>query len=1068
MNSQLLNIPRRLLALCMVFAVSACGGGSAESPVIEPFYPEASAEWQLVWSDEFDGSALDAGNWEVQTGDGSQYGLTRWGNDELQWYTPDNLVVEDGILRVEARSEQAQAGFPYTSGRIRSLGKLDFQYGRVEARIRSASGKGLWSAFWMLPSDDRFGGWASGGEIDIMEVVNAGTAEENYYASLHHGFAWPLNQTTTESIGIADPAGDFHIYSIEWTADYIRWFVDGRNFMTVDAEHWYSYYYAGEQAGYEAGEGTAPFDRPFHLLINLAVGGNLPGKVNPGAVPSAMEVDYVRVYECAYGQASGAGCNSEADRTVESPGAQAPFMASFPLYTDGPDALSWVIGADTLIRELVIEASDDAGAPQFSEVEVEGRGAVIEVTSSGQGNISIGPADGDDVALFGFGNNPLYYQEHAGELKFDLYIDSAATDLDGTLRVKMESGFPALGFKDFEMAALPTDQWFTLSVKLNDLLENGGRRRLDTTRLTKLLVLEPTANARLMMDNVELACGHPSRKGCGIRPPGGDVDGSLVPVLTSEGAVGPLWDRGICGYDTLVNGDYCGDGNTTNLVNWTLTDSGDPEIGTALMVNYANSGADGLMFFGSAGGVDLSDFVKGGKVIFDLRLPAATVASGMVYKVDCFYPCGTGDQQIDLSDYEADTWQTFEVPVAQLVGSGLDVTSVNAGLVLFPTWGDQQGLSFEVANIRYEAEGSGEPEIPSAVVFADGVVDGRWEDGIAAFDESIDYGECVNDGGAACPSVDWELVEVEDRGEVLQVSHGADFAGLFFKTSLGADMTDYAEGGLRFDIRVLDAGTNTSGFVMKVDCFFPCTSGDQALGVIGVEGWQTVQVSVAQLVAGGLDLFQVNTGLVIFPAFGETDGVVYQIDNIEWRADDTPPVQAQEQLVFAEGVADPLWDRGIAGFDEAISYNSCVGAGGAGCPNLAWELVDDEDPDRGEVLEITHGPQFAGLFFESSQGRDLSSFAPGFLAFDIKVVQEGENYGGFVMKADCFFPCSSGDQEIGNVGLDGWETVEVPVAQLAAGGLNLTRVNTGLTIFPVFGETEGVIYRLDNVRWVVE
>ncbi|MDG2493667.1 MAG: hypothetical protein P8M75_04290, partial [Luminiphilus sp.] len=110
MNSQLLNIPRRLLALCMVFAVSACGGGSAESPVIEPFYPEASAEWQLVWSDEFDGSALDAGNWEVQTGDGSQYGLTRWGNDELQWYTPDNLVVEDGILRVEARSEQAQAG----------------------------------------------------------------------------------------------------------------------------------------------------------------------------------------------------------------------------------------------------------------------------------------------------------------------------------------------------------------------------------------------------------------------------------------------------------------------------------------------------------------------------------------------------------------------------------------------------------------------------------------------------------------------------------------------------------------------------------------------------------------------------------------------------------------------------------------------------------------------------------------------------------------------------------------------------------------------------------------------
>ena len=93
----------------------------------------------------------------------------------------------------------------------------------------------------------------------------------------------------------------------------------------------------------------------------------------------------------------------------------------------------------------------------------------------------------------------------------------------------------------------------------------------------------------------------------------------------------------------------------------------------------------------------------------------------MVYKVDCFYPCGTGDQQIDLSDYEADTWQTFEVPVAQLVGSGLDVTSVNAGLVLFPTWGDQQGLSFEVANIRYEAEGRVSPRYPRPLYLLTGV-----------------------------------------------------------------------------------------------------------------------------------------------------------------------------------------------------------------------------------------------------------------------------------------------------------------------------------------------------------
>ena len=97
----------------------------------------------MVWSDEFDGDALDLGNWDIQTGDGSEYGLARWGNDELQWYTEDNLVVEAGLLRVEARSEQVVPGFPYTSGRIRTLGKLDFQYGRVEARIKSADRKSV-------------------------------------------------------------------------------------------------------------------------------------------------------------------------------------------------------------------------------------------------------------------------------------------------------------------------------------------------------------------------------------------------------------------------------------------------------------------------------------------------------------------------------------------------------------------------------------------------------------------------------------------------------------------------------------------------------------------------------------------------------------------------------------------------------------------------------------------------------------------------------------------------------------------------------------------------------------
>jgi hypothetical protein len=144
-----------------------------------------------------------------------------------------------------------------------------------------------------------------------------------------------------------------------------------------------------------------------------------------------------------------------------------------------------------------------------------------------------------------------------------------------------------------------------------------------------------------------------------------------------------------------VGGDYC-ENDSLNLITWDVSDSGDPDIGMAMNVNFGNNGADGVFFFAASAGVDLSSFVGNGRLKFDLRLPAETVEAGMMFKVDCFYPCGTGDQPIDLTGYEPGTWQTFEYDVSALIGMGLNVSNVNAGLVLFPTWGDQQGYSFEV------------------------------------------------------------------------------------------------------------------------------------------------------------------------------------------------------------------------------------------------------------------------------------------------------------------------------------------------------------------------------------
>ena len=322
------------------------------------------------------------------------------------------------------------------------------------------------------------------------------------------------------------------------------------------------------------------------------------------------------------------------------------------------------------------------------------------------GNISINTTDASTVSLFGFGNNPNFWEIHAGEIKFDMYIDSAGTDPESAILIKMDSGYPALGQKELKIADLPKDQWFTYSVKVNDLLANPlpGQAGLDTSKVNSLFVLEPTGAAHVMVDNISLACGHPASNGCGITPPGGEVDGALAPIFV-DGEINGLWDRGACGYDTIVNGDYCGDGNTSNLITWTVTDSGDADRGNALLVNFGTNGADGVFFFGSAGGVDLSEYEAEGKLVFDLRIPASTAAAGMVYKVDCFFPCGTGDQALDLSYYEPGAWKTFEISVSDLKSLGLDLTKVNAGLVLFPTWGSQQGLSFEIANASYEVAG---------------------------------------------------------------------------------------------------------------------------------------------------------------------------------------------------------------------------------------------------------------------------------------------------------------------------------------------------------------------------
>jgi len=308
------SIRRRTAVLgCFLLTIAACGGGGGGTgsiPVVPP--PPAPPpppptnvnidnpmltiannnevspgdSLTLVWSDEFDAVQLDPAVWFFESGDGSQYGIPGWGNNELQYYLPANTWLENGMLIIEAREESTN-GFNYTSARINTRDRLAVRYGRIEARMRVPGGQGLWPAFWLLPQDDLYGTWAASGEIDIMEAVNLGGAGGNdIHGTIHYGGAWPNNVFSGETYLVpADATAEFHTYTIEWDATEIRWYVD--DVLFAMRNNWFS----------TGGAFPAPFDQPFYILLNVAVGGNFPGSPDASTVfPVTMEVDWVRVY----------------------------------------------------------------------------------------------------------------------------------------------------------------------------------------------------------------------------------------------------------------------------------------------------------------------------------------------------------------------------------------------------------------------------------------------------------------------------------------------------------------------------------------------------------------------------------------------------------------------------------------------------------------------------------------------------------------------------------------------------------------------------------------------------
>ncbi len=239
----------------------------------------------LVWSDEFKSPGNpDSSRWAYDLGDGCP-DICGWGNNELQYYTdrPENVRIEDGKLIIEAHKEPFK-GSEYTSARLVSREKGDWRYGYIEARAKLPQGTGVWPAIWMLPTNWEYGGWPASGEIDIMEHV--GYEPETIYGTVHtEAFNHGIGTQKGDSILVADVQNQFHTYAIDWSPEKIDFLVDEEIFFT----------FKNEGTGFKAW----PFDQPFHLLMNLAVGGNWGGAkgIDESIWPQRMEVDYVRVYQ---------------------------------------------------------------------------------------------------------------------------------------------------------------------------------------------------------------------------------------------------------------------------------------------------------------------------------------------------------------------------------------------------------------------------------------------------------------------------------------------------------------------------------------------------------------------------------------------------------------------------------------------------------------------------------------------------------------------------------------------------------------------------------------------------
>lgn len=872
----------RLVAAISMTMLFGCGGSAETKSDFTKVDPqEPVSDWQMVWSDEFDGTSIDTNKWNFELN------CAGGGNNEKQCYTDSeqNAFIKDGVLNIVALPADEGAEKPYTSARLNTRYNADFTYGRFEMRAKLPSGQGSWPAFWMMPTDEEYGTWPRSGEIDILEAVNLktvaedGTVEANIHGTLHYGREWPNNSNSGKAYTFPEgmnPADDFHTYAIEWQEGEIRWYVDGYLYATqrrsevrynskdeaVGLKHkgWFAEYFEQGSGELTTHWDTAPFDKDFYLILNNAVGGDWPENVNNLGVDAAafaegqsFEIDYVRVYECASNPATGKGCETVRPGYDNLEDALVEGKAPVPTPPSDGVAKNLDIFNGSLNANWI--AWDCCGGTTPETITDADKGDVIKFNINDNNGTVLGfstrgghfPDDFTGTSS-PFDASPLL--EFNGRLTFDMKVVTPPTSsTTWLLKAEAGDGGPNTGdvaLSDSNEGVTPvTGQWQTYTFPLSLLQERG----LDLSAIDVLMVF-PTwqtgEGAEYLITNVAIE---------------GDVGESPSVDLFTDGQNldWPMWD--CCGGSTPIEA------------------MDDEEHG--LTAEFSIGEAPTVMGFNtrtSAGGsgkpFDATSILENGVLQFDVKVMSNPNDPAAVWTMKIESNEGDTAVEVPLTDAGdapvAGEWKTYTFTFEELAGAGLDVSAIDV-VMIFPAWGTGEGAVYRVDNAKMYDPSAASAAGNEITIFQVTAAD-MWS-----------IWDCC---GGSTPT---EETDDADHGTVAEFVIGATPTVMGFLADEGVSFDAsaiLANGVVQFEMKMVTPPNDPdSVWTFKIESTGAATAVELQLaqsveGEVPVIGqWQTYTFTVQSLFDAGLDISDINV-LMVFPAWGTGEGAVYRIDNV--------------------------------------------------------------------------------------------------------------------------------------------------------------------------------------------